>query len=121
TEVDPSGTAPVVITDTSAQSGSTYAYYIVAVNGLGMTSDPSAILDAEVMHVFANPPTLASPPAYDTAKNSISFKVLSAGAQMFVIERALDGVTQSQWAQVGSVAADATGAATVTDGMVRAG
>ena len=121
TAVDPSGTAPVVITDTSAQSGSTYAYYIVAVNGQGMTSDPSAILDAEVMHVFANPPTLTSPPAYDTTKNSISFKVLSVGAQMFVIERALDGVTQSQWAQVGSVAADAAGAATVTDGMVRAG
>lgn len=118
---NPSSTSTVVLTDSTVQPGYTYAYRIVAVNSVGMVSEYSAIMDAEVMHVYANPATLVGQPSYDSGKNQITFKVQSAGAQMFVVERALDGAAQTKWVQVGSVAADSTGAASVIDGMVRAG
>jgi len=124
--VNPASTATVSLTDTTAQPGNTYAYYVVAVNSQNMNSDSSAILDAEVMHVFANTPMLASQPAYDATKRTISFSVQAAGAQMFVVERSLSGPPvigppPTQWTQIASIAANASGQAVVSDGMVRSG
>ena len=121
-KVDPSNTATVTVTDTTAVPGVEYVYRIVAVDSAGLVSDPSTVIDAMALKLWCDPPALSGQAAYAAATNTVTFSLVppATGCQAFVVERAIDAAA-TKFVQLKILAANGTTPVVFTDTAVRPG